>query len=88
MCGVAETKTLTDFTIAAITASEKEQSAQAERSSEMETNSNRSSDIPLEYFERLLTGPKSTDAPNTLVEDLAALYRAENEAKKNQTGEN
>jgi hypothetical protein len=51
----------------------------------METD-NRSSDVPLEYFKELLTGVKSTDAQNTLVEDLAALYRAE-DAKKKQTGE-
>ena len=81
-CGLRETQTLTDFTIAALTASEKEK-----RSSEMEAN-NRSSDVPLEYYERLLTGVKSTDAQNTLVEDLAALYRAEDRAKRNQTGEN
>jgi hypothetical protein len=84
-CGTAETKTLIDLTVAQISASENKHSVKTERSGEME--SNRSSDVSIEFYEPLLSGVKSNEAQNDLVEQLAASYRAEDQVKRNQ-GEN
>jgi hypothetical protein len=62
---VHEVRTVFELSMAQITAANQKQTAEAPKDKTMSETNNRSSDVPLEVYEQILTGPKSSEQETT-----------------------